>query len=72
MTEGDPPDGPRQPHHFVEPPHLVCLECGPRIFGPIVRSFNLIENEECEICATQTQVVHASIFRDYTDMFSRR
>lgn len=59
-------------HRFERPPHLVCLPCGKALFGPIVRPFNLIESEECEICAEVTWTVHASVFRDYAAMFSER
>ncbi len=70
-------DGPFQPPARLsgplgESPQLVCLDCGKALFGPIVKPFNLIDNEECEICATVTQVVHVSIFRDREDLFSRR
>lgn len=44
------------------PLHLVCLPCGKAFFGPPVKPFNLIENEECEICAERTRVVHVSVF----------
>jgi len=59
-------------HRFERPPQLVCLPCGKALFGPIIRPFDLIANEECEICAAAGQVVPASVFRDYAEMFSRR
>lgn len=45
------------------PLHLVCLPCGKAFFGPPMKPFNLIENEECELCAERTRVVHVSVFR---------
>lgn len=42
--------------------HLVCLPCGKAFFGPPVKPFNVIEDEECELCAERTRVVHVSIF----------
>lgn len=72
MTNDDDLPRPRPHHSFSAPPQLVCLDCGKAIFGPIVKPFNLIEGEECEICAQPTCLVHGSVFRDYEEMFSRR
>lgn len=62
----------RRGHRFERPPQLVCLPCGKALFGPIARSFDLIPNHECEICAAAGDVVYSSVFRDYGEMFSRR
>jgi len=62
----------RRGHRLDRPPRLVCLPCGKALFGPIVKPFDMIANEECEICAAMGPVIHASVFRDYTEMFSRR
>jgi hypothetical protein len=56
------------PFRFDHPPQLVCLDCGKAVFGRIVRPFDLIESQECDICAAPGEVVHASAFRDFDRM----
>lgn len=55
---------PKGPHQFDTLPQLVCLDCGKAVFGRIIKSFDVFENAECDICAALGQVVHAKVFRD--------
>lgn len=67
---GPTPQGQR--FRFDAPLRLVCLACGRAVLGPIVAPFDVIENGECDICASPGQVVQAHVFRNYEHVFSRR
>ena len=72
LTDDDPFPPMRRAHRLDHPPRLVCLPCGKALFGPINRLFDMIPNQECEICAAAGDVVQAGVFRNYAEMVSRR